>query len=248
MSFMKRSTFFISILTFLSLVSCRSPFTHLTEKKTQNFYDYTGNWQSDPNDKQKFQLLISDDGSFERSLEVLGKETKTIKEKGRVLLTRNGKYLALKSAQQVYLGYYKLEKGSLIKVDAKGKQVSPHLELIRMKSNDGISNKYWKLLSIRGKAIGKSNSREAHVKFIDEESKVSGHTGCNSFGGSWKLKDQSELQISGLFQTEMYCEEVTWETEFLEALSQADGFILKEDKLELMKDGVVLLFFGAVYF
>lgn len=71
-----------------------------------------------------------------------------------------------------------------------------------------------------------------------EEQKVGGHAGCNGFGGTY-VQDGDKLNFSELISTKMACMPgLKTENAFLDALHHTDGFIIRNDQLELQHDGV----------
>ena len=69
-----------------------------------------------------------------------------------------------------------------------------------------------------------------------EADSAGGTTGCNSYGGSYRLQD-GQLTFTEIFATEMACLEpagiMEQEPAFLQALGQVSGYTLSGDRLEL---------------
>src|SRR5689334_6365099 len=93
------------------------------------------------------------------------------------------------------------------------------------KSDATITNTYWKLTSMNGNVITTpENHREAHIILSLDESKLKGHAGCNSIGGSYALKGDS-IRFTA-FSTKMMCDEriMAVESYLLNALSVANQY------------------------
>lgn len=56
------------------------------------------------------------------------------------------------------------------------------------------------------------------------EMRAAGNSGCNSFTGSYELKDGSRIRFSQMASTKMACMDMTIEQEFLNILQSADSY------------------------
>jgi heat shock protein HslJ len=66
-----------------------------------------------------------------------------------------------------------------------------------------------------------------------ENDKLSGFGGCNSYGGSYS-RNLKKLSMTGVFSTQMYCNETSGlEKSFLDLLQKAENFDIKGDRLEI---------------
>jgi len=87
-----------------------------------------------------------------------------------------------------------------------------------------ISGTQWKLRSLsEGRAVPESMS----ITLSITDQTVSGSSGCNSYAGSAVSKDNpTSLEMGPFAGTKMMCPEpaMQWETQFLVALEQVDGF------------------------
>jgi heat shock protein HslJ len=89
----------------------------------------------------------------------------------------------------------------------------------------------WKLVLINDKPV--LGETEPTIKFSD--GKISGSSGCNSFGGSYKVSGQ-KLTTTSIAMTLMACADpavMEQEQEFLEHLQNAKTFKLNENQLQL---------------
>jgi len=104
----------------------------------------------------------------------------------------------------------------------------------------------WTLTSINGQQPLAGST----VTAVFEDGRVGGQAGCNSYGGPYSVSGQ-KLAISGLTQTLMACMEpaglMEQESAFLQALSQAAGYSLTGDMLEIQNAaGETILTFSKV--
>jgi heat shock protein HslJ len=100
-----------------------------------------------------------------------------------------------------------------------------------------ITDKYWKLLQLKGKTIA---AVEGQVKepgfFLDgKDKKISGNGGCNTFFGTYSLSEGSRISFSEIGSTKMACPDMDTESHFLQVLSETDNYALWGDTLVLYK-------------
>ncbi|MCU4157481.1 META domain-containing protein [Carboxylicivirga sp. A043] len=104
-------------------------------------------------------------------------------------------------------------------------------------------NNTWELVSYQGQAP----SEVGFVKRIptliinENENKIGGNSGCNSFGGQVDI-DGDIITFSKIFSTKMFCQGVP-EHEYFMLLQQPLKFKTKGDILQFIKDGDVILEF-----
>ncbi len=102
----------------------------------------------------------------------------------------------------------------------------------------------WKLVALRdADQLDTIGSTRAFIRFDAGNGRVGGNGGCNSFGGSLAVADNS-IHIDRIFSTKMYCADVQrHEDQFFRLLEQADRWQLDESQLKLSKGDTVLLVF-----
>jgi len=98
-----------------------------------------------------------------------------------------------------------------------------------------LFDKEWKLKELNGKAIVLDTAfkREPHLLFNKETGQMSGNGGCNSFSGSYKLKDGNSIELSEGGATMMACPNLKIEGEFFEVLKQVKSFRIENNSLLL---------------
>lgn len=98
----------------------------------------------------------------------------------------------------------------------------------------------WTLLTLNGAPL----LADSTITATFEEGKITGYSGCNSYGGAYTVKG-ADLQLGEIAMTLMAClEEGVMEQEqaYMEALSNVAKFRLDNDRLELLDaSGVSLL-------
>lgn len=98
-----------------------------------------------------------------------------------------------------------------------------------------LTEKYWRLTELNGQPIktDAGNSKEPHIIFKEEEQRVTGSSGCNSFHGSYELKEGDRITLSKMASTRMACPDMEIENQFLKVLETADNYNLSEKTLVL---------------
>lgn len=92
----------------------------------------------------------------------------------------------------------------------------------------------WQLSELNGNAVDASAySRNLPYITFATDNKVTGNSGCNSFGGSYNLNDAGGMNISQVMATKMFCEGVN-ESDFFNTLDKVTMSKAKKDKLILM--------------
>ena len=87
---------------------------------------------------------------------------------------------------------------------------------------------------------------EITAEFVSSEGTVEGSAGCNSYSGSYEVKD-SQLSIPGpIAATEMYCMEpegvMEQERQYLEILQAAESYSVEDGELQINCGGQVLVY------
>lgn len=103
-----------------------------------------------------------------------------------------------------------------------------------------LQNTKWLLSEWPGKTM--PAKAQATLNFEANDA-VSGKSFCNGFGGKAVIKGDS-IKIDQLLGTMMYCEEVGQaENSYLNDLKAANSSKIVDGRLQLLKDGQVLLVF-----
>ncbi|MDQ2718554.1 MAG: META domain-containing protein [Bacteroidota bacterium] len=101
--------------------------------------------------------------------------------------------------------------------------------------NVPLQDTYWKLTELMGQPIKSSGNetRQAFLKFDNVQKRISGNSGCNSFGGSYHLQDTAYISFGPLLSTKMYCNDVPYESLFFDVLSKCDNYNITSNTLVL---------------
>ncbi|MBU2020348.1 MAG: META domain-containing protein [Bacteroidetes bacterium] len=247
-------TILLLLISFSILLSCRSPFTNLSNETPANYSNMIGKYTSDFIDSKgvsgKMELALQGNQTFVLTKNYPNTNQATSYEKGRISFTSDGKFLALKSNQDVYLHYFKVRDDRLLKVNIKGKELKKEkTTLVKDNFNYQIEGKYWKLIEINSqKTIGPFD-KEPHIKFNTSDNTFGGYSGCNGYSGTYKKDNSGSIKISSVASTKKYCAETPWESDYFVSLENSVKFTIENDTLKLSKEkGDPILVFVAIYF
>lgn len=114
-----------------------------------------------------------------------------------------------------------------------------------------ITEKYWKLKTLNGKAVSMADNQEKEAYFmLKAGGNVKGFSGCNSFNGSYTIEEGNRIRFKQMFSTERACPDLGIdESGFLKVFESVDNYTINEDVLKLNAGKrAPLAVFEAVYF
>ncbi len=119
-------------------------------------------------------------------------------------------------------------------------------------STADITEKYWKLKTLNGQPVTMAKNQEREIYFMlkTDENRVTGFSGCNTFGGTYTLEKGNRIHFDQMLSTMRACPDVEVnESEFLKVFELADNYTINGDTL-LLNVGrrAPLAVFEAVYF
>ena len=105
-----------------------------------------------------------------------------------------------------------------------------------------VANTKWVLTEWPGETMP-NTTKKATLNF-DSDNRVSGKSFCNGFGGMVSINGET-IKFSELIGTMMFCEDVGQaEGKYTEGLRAANSFKVVDGKLQLLKDGKLLMVFS----
>lgn len=103
-----------------------------------------------------------------------------------------------------------------------------------------LSDKEWKVISIKGKAINPGNQPDGFPTLnFGSNNKLFGSTGCNRYIGSFKI-DKNLISLEPGAVTKMYCDDSP-EDAFLSAVKQVTEFKLEGNTLTLLNGSKAIM-------
>ena len=95
-----------------------------------------------------------------------------------------------------------------------------------------ITEKYWKLIELNGKSVVLDESYKQEPFFIlkNEERRVNGHGGCNTFLGTYEIDHAvNRIKFSQMASSMMMCLNMEIENEMKKVFEMTDNYSLSPD-------------------
>jgi heat shock protein HslJ len=178
-------------------------------------------------------VTLNADGTYTSTSRYLGKSDQSFDQQGRFQWDSGGGTITLSGDHPAR---YRVGEDRLIRLALDGGAITGPLadHYVLAKVTDGITEKYWKLVELRGQPVA-GLEREPHLILKAAGGRVTGFAGCNGFTGSYTL-DEAAARISfgQLAMTRRFCSTgMEVERGFGEVLEQADSYSLNGDTLTL---------------
>ncbi|MFT3902067.1 MAG: META domain-containing protein [Niabella sp.] len=93
----------------------------------------------------------------------------------------------------------------------------------------------WKLVEVKEQVVPEGLMKEPNITLRSAGKRVYGNGGCNGMGGTYQLKGKSGIKFSKMSSTMMACPNMEVEANLIEALGNADKYVIKGDTLTIMK-------------
>jgi heat shock protein HslJ len=110
-------------------------------------------------------------------------------------------------------------------------------------SKENLTSKRWELSMMEGKSVVAAQYPNGLPDAVfSSDNRVSGHGGCNRYGGSFTLDAEGNLKLSQMISTKMFCEGVA-ENEFMKALAKVNKAKVEGENLVLYHENETMLVF-----
>jgi len=205
---------------------------------SQNALDWAGTYTgilpcADCEGIEKTITLLDDQSFFGKDI-YLGKKDGDFDRRGYFKWDENGQVILLSDDNNTS---YFVGENTLTQLDESGNKITGELAdlyVLKKQANNeyAFTDTKWKLVKLYGKDITDS---EAFVSFATDENSVFGDAGCNTFSGSFKVENGSQLKLSNIAATLKACPDMTVEDQFMEVLNTADNFSLHGNQMTLNK-------------
>ncbi len=166
----------------------------------------------------------------------LSRSTKPVISTGKFEWQKDYSRITLKGSKNYQ---FLVAENQLVRLDSKGQRIegANAQAYILKKMNEEITEKYWKLSRLNGKAIDRSNiQKEPYIIFKQDTTRVTGYAGCNGFGGTYRILSGNKIHFSNLHATLMACANMELESKYLKALGNAAYYEVANNIL-ILKNG-----------
>jgi copper homeostasis protein (lipoprotein) len=102
----------------------------------------------------------------------------------------------------------------------------------------GLLETRWVLTELHGESIPGNHTfnTQPYIRMSVDNNRISGNGSCNNFFGTYIVREDSQIIISGIGSTKMMCPDMDIETRFFEALENANSYYIHDDMLVLVQD------------
>lgn len=182
-------------------------------------------------------LTLNDDLTFVHRSKYLGKSDSVYVSTGNFKWDSSGSDIKIiendGSPKQ-----FKVGENQLFMLDQEGNRITGNLaeKYILKKDDIHITEKYWKLVELNGQPVRtEEGNREAFLILKEEDNRAHGNGGCNTFNGSYEMKEGNRITFSKMASTLMACVDMETEQQFMQVLETVDNYNLTETTLILNK-------------
>jgi copper homeostasis protein (lipoprotein) len=244
------------VITLALFAACKTPVS--TSDTSQNALDWQGTYAgvTPCADCEGIitTLQLKQDNTYRLRQQYGSKGTKGFEKEGSFEWNKNGNVIMLQGIKE---GdgprFYKVGENRVVQLDLQGNEITGNLAPMYTltKDQEGIENRYWKLIEVNGNAVAPNERwrREPHVILHPNGNRVTGHGGCNSFSGSYEVKGDNRIAFSQMASTRMFCNDASEvEDLMLRAIQSCDSYYVSGDSLQLFRARMApLAKFVAVY-
>lgn len=187
-------------------------------------------------------IVLQRQGSYRLSASYMGKSLAPFEQQGRFAWDPAGGIVILDGLRD-RPNRYLVGENHLVQLDMEGRRITGPLadryrlakvEEVKAAQVVALTETTWKLVELFGTPVKEAAQGKAPFIFLrSRENRFQGFGGCNTFGGSYELKEGNRIRFFGIAATLMACPDPATETELLKALNEADNYALKGDSLSL---------------
>ncbi|MEO8403581.1 MAG: META domain-containing protein [Chitinophagaceae bacterium] len=106
-------------------------------------------------------------------------------------------------------------------------------------------NQRWVLTELKSVPVQLSGTRkDAFIEFSPTEKRFTGNGGCNRINGNYELRND-KISLGEVISTKMSCEDVSFETTFLNTLADVNKYEVQGNALLLKHNKDVILKFES---
>ena len=194
-------------------------------------------------------MLIRPDGSYQLATKYLGKPGDLRVQHGVIAWNAAQNQITLSGVTDAPNRYLVGER-QLVQLDTAGQRVTGELAeryVLRKQGNAATPAaptpaasmltvpSSWTLIELNGKPLPAlaAPATTPTLTFSADSNRVSGSSGCNSFGGTFTMAAGNRLSFSPLVMTRRACGDMSVESAYTKALESTDSYAVNGDELQL---------------
>lgn len=176
-------------------------------------------------------ITLRENGSFVRTMIYLERSVAPVVDSGSFAWQENGNIIEL-ATDGDGSNQYQVGENQLFALDGDGHRITgdiaPEFVLAKHVNDPAIEGRKWMLVELHGKPVDSTSN--AFFSLDPNESRASGNTSCNSFSGSYAIKNGQRISFAGnMVMTLRACMDMSIEKGFIEVLEIADNYSVGND-------------------
>jgi uncharacterized lipoprotein NlpE involved in copper resistance len=209
------------------------------EKNEDPFYalfgTYTGTLPCADCEGIQTTLKFTEDGTFTRDAQYLGKQEEPFLESGNFELQRETATVTL-SLSDGGTQQYLLEDEALLHLDKQGNRIEGDLaelyKLTKKMSDKQLEDQEWILTHLMGQQVVLApGNTDASIFFDSKEGRAGGSTSCNRYNCAYELLPSNRIKIAPGMVSLMACENMETEKQYNRMLPKVDSYTVSENVL-----------------
>jgi heat shock protein HslJ len=253
---MKKLAFFLVLLFPVAFAGCKTqqkatapkaPSHIIVGDNSQTSLDwpgiYTGTLPCADCDGMVTTITISKDLTYNRSTVYKGKSITPFVETGNFSWDKGGTSIQLQGITDGPSRYL-VGENKLVQLSMDGRIITGELadkyvlaKTGQQYSESDLIGKKWRLMEMNSKAVPNpgSDGKDYFIILQNEENRINGFAGCNSFFGTYEMKAGSRISFSKMGSTMMACPNMNIEQELFRILEMVDNYSFNGTTLQLNK-------------
>ena len=183
------------------------------------------------------EIQLYEDQNYAYRSVYLGKSKEIISSFGSFEWNEDGNTISLLDDNNRKT-YYHVGENKLFLLDEEGNRIegdlAAHYTLNKVTS-PSLSSIFFKLERLHGQPVPflENQNEEIHFRADTVEMKIYGHSGCNTFRGSFRLEGDNNIQFSQMATTMMACDEEIMDQEqtILSVFEQTTNYLAQSDSV-----------------
>jgi len=187
-------------------------------------------------------ITLNADMSYQKTTLYIGKEAVISPTEGTFSWNETGTIIHLDNESSEPASFF-VGENSLTHLDMQGNKITGQLadmyvlKKVLVIKDPQLTNVKWQLTELMGKAFAaqEGKNRQAFIIFSEEGAKMHGNGSCNTFNGSYELKEGNRITLTGFATTMMACADMETERQLFDILSKCDNYTIADGVLSLNK-------------
>lgn len=175
-------------------------------------------------------ITLSKDLTYKMTSKYLGKSGDVIENTGSFTWNEAGTTITLGGIDnKTSPTKYFVGENRITQLDTEGNKITSALAekyVLIKEQKKSLTETKWRLVELRGKPVQYKNpeGKEIFIQLNSKDSLAFGYSGCNTFRGSYQLKEGNRITFSKMASTLMACPDMELESEFMKAIETADNY------------------------